>query len=293
MRKLDRFTPASGPRMQKRHDPDKRQTQAQTQEAGTKPTIPFRPRPSRGKTEFLPHAQLSRKYPGHLAGSKLLPVKGVALGKKNIVFADMTEVEVIARAQAGDVECFEALYARHRQRVFSQCLRMTGNQAQADDFTQEAFLQLFRKISSFRGESAFSTWLHRLSVNIVLMSFRKKGLVEVSLEQILDPQQEDGPTKNIGMRDKILHGTIDRITLEQALEDLPPGYRMIFVLHDIEGYEHNEIGQMLGCTVGNSKSQLHKARLRLRDFLLRGAKELLTSPPPKRVAENLVLAVTA
>lgn len=164
--------------------------------------------------------------------------------------------------------CFEALYARHRRRVFSLCLRMTANHAEAEDLTQEAFLQLYRKIASFRGESAFSTWLHRLSVNIVLMSFRKKGIAEVSLEEALEPQQqEEGPSRDVGMRDNVLHGSIDRLTLEKAIGELAPGYRITFVLHDIEGYEHNEIAEMLCCSIGTSKSQLHKARMKLRTLL--------------------------
>ena len=186
---------------------------------------------------------------------------------KAILLEGMTEAEVIRKAQEGNVRCFETLYARHKRRVFSLCLRMSGNYAQAEDFTQEAFLQLYRKITSFRGESAFSTWLHRLTVNIVLMHFRKKGLAEVSLEATLEPQQEDAAPKDIGSRDNVLHGAVDRISLEQALGELPPGYRIIFVLHDIEGYEHNEIAEMLGCSIGNSKSQLHKARMKLRTLL--------------------------
>jgi len=174
---------------------------------------------------------------------------------------------VIARAQQGDEECFAALYAQHSRRVFSLCLRMSGNYQQAEDFTQEAFLQLFRKIASFRGESAFSTWLHRLTVNIVLMQFRKKVLAEVSLDETLDNQQEDTPKRDIGKRDDALYGVIDRLNLHRAIIELPPGYRIIFVLHDVEGYEHNEIAEMLGCSIGNSKSQLHKARMKLRVLL--------------------------
>ena len=181
--------------------------------------------------------------------------------------AAMTEAEIIGKAQAGDVHSFEALYDRHKRRIFSLCLRMTRNYAQAEDFTQEAFLQLHRKIASFRGESAFSTWLHRLSLNIVLMHLRKKGLPEVSLEEVLEPQQDDSPRREIATKDNTLHGSIDRMVLEKALEDLPPGYRIIFILHDIEGYEHNEIGEILGCSIGNSKSQLHKARMKLRTLL--------------------------
>jgi RNA polymerase sigma-70 factor (ECF subfamily) len=191
------------------------------------------------------------------------------LKKSAILFEGMTEAEVIQKAQTGDVACFEALYARHKRRIFSLCLRMTGNFAQAEDFTQEAFLQLYRKIASFRGESAFSTWLHRLSVNVILMHWRKKGLSEVSLEETLEPQSEDGPKKDIGKRDDVLHGSVDRINLDRAIASLPPGYRIIFVLHDVEGYEHNEIAEMLGCSIGNSKSQLHKARMKLRTLLPR------------------------
>ena len=179
----------------------------------------------------------------------------------------LTEAEAIGRAQQGDAESFEALYALHKRRVYSLCLRMTGNTAEAEDLTQEAFLQLYRKIATFRGESAFSTWLHRLAVNVVLMHLRKKGLPEVSLEESLEPQQEDRPRKDFGTRDRMLSGSIDRVNLERAIESLPPGYRLIFVLHDVEGYEHNEIAGMMGCSIGNSKSQLHKARMKLRDLL--------------------------
>ena len=167
------------------------------------------------------------------------------------------------------MSCFEMIYSRHKRRVFSLCLRMTGNHAQAEDFTQEAFLQLYRKIGSFRGESAFSTWLHRLSVNVVLMHFRKKGIPEVSLQETLESQHEDSPIREFGKTDDVLCGSVERLTLELAIGELPPGYRMIFVLHDIEGYEHNEIAEMLGCSTGNSKSQLHKARMRLRSLLPR------------------------
>ena len=186
---------------------------------------------------------------------------------KKIPAPGITEAEAIARAKEGDAECFELLYGMHKRRVYSLTLRMTGNVAQAEDLTQEAFLQLYRKIGTFRGESAFSTWLHRLAVNVVLMHLRKKGLPEVSLEETMEPQQEDGPRRDLGSRDVVLAGSIDRINLERAIENLPPGYRIVFVLHDVEGYEHNEIAHMMGCSIGNSKSQLHKARMKLRDML--------------------------
>jgi RNA polymerase sigma-70 factor, ECF subfamily len=185
----------------------------------------------------------------------------------------LSEVELIERAKQGDAEAFEALYHLHKRRVYSLCLRMTANTAAAEDLTQEAFLQLFRKIGTFRGESAFSTWLHRMAVNVVLMQLRKKGLPVVPLDDTMDTEEE-APKKELGALDPSLAGSIDRLQLQRAVEDLPPGYRSIFVLHDVEGYEHNEIAEIVGCSVGNSKSQLHKARLKLRELLKtsRGAK---------------------
>lgn len=178
----------------------------------------------------------------------------------------LSEAEAIERVKQGDAEAFEALYNLHKRRVYSLCLRMTANTAEAEDLTQEAFLQLFRKIGTFRGESAFSTWLHRMAVNVVLMHLRKKGLPVVSLEETTEGE-EDAPKKDFGAEDVNLAGSIDRLRLQNAVERLPPGYRAIFVLHDVEGYEHNEIADLVGCSIGNSKSQLHKARMKLREFL--------------------------
>jgi RNA polymerase sigma-70 factor, ECF subfamily len=129
-------------------------------------------------------------------------------------------------------------------------------------------LQLYRKIGTFRGESAFSTWLHRLAVNVVLMKLRKKTLPETSLEETTDPEDESsGPKRELGGPDLLLTGSIDRVHLERAIEQLPPGYRQVFVLHDVQGFEHNEIARLMECSIGNSKSQLHKARMRLRELL--------------------------
>jgi RNA polymerase sigma-70 factor (ECF subfamily) len=145
---------------------------------------------------------------------------------------------------------------------------MVGNAAEAEDLAQEAFLQLHRKIATFRGDSAFSTWLHRLAINVVLMHLRRKGLSLVSLDEAMEPaSNNEGPGRSFGTPDLALTGAIDRLTLERAINHLPAGYRLIFVLHDIEGYEHNEIAAMLDCSIGNSKSQLHKARLKLRNAL--------------------------
>jgi RNA polymerase sigma-70 factor (ECF subfamily) len=179
---------------------------------------------------------------------------------------DWNEAELIERAKQGDAQAFQALYEKHKRRVYSLCLRMTANTAEAEDLAQEAFLQLYRKIGTFRGESAFSTWLHRLSVNVVLMHLRKKSLPVVSLEETAQGE-EDTPKKDFGAEDLALAGSIDRLQLQKAVDDLPPGYRTIFVLHDVEGYEHNEIATIVGCSIGNSKSQLHKARMKLRDLL--------------------------
>jgi len=181
---------------------------------------------------------------------------------------ELPEPDAIRLAQQGDAAAFERLYRLHNRQVYSLCLRMVSNTAEAEDLTQEAFLQLFRKIATFRGESAFSTWLHRLSVNVVLMKLRKKSGNETSLEEVTEPDEESGgPRRDFGAPDLRLSGSIDRVNLQRAVEQLPPGYKSVFVLHDVQGYEHNEIAGIMGCSIGNSKSQLHKARMRLRELL--------------------------
>jgi RNA polymerase sigma-70 factor, ECF subfamily len=179
---------------------------------------------------------------------------------------ELSESEAIERAKQGDADAFEALYDLHKRRVYSLCLRMTANAAEAEDLTQEAFLQLFRKIGTFRGESAFSTWLHRMAVNVVLMRLRKKNLPVVPLDDPLETEEESSK-KEPGAPDQKLAGSVDRMQIQRAVDALPPGYRTIFVLHDVQGYEHNEIANLVGCSIGNSKSQLHKARMKLRDLL--------------------------
>jgi RNA polymerase sigma-70 factor (ECF subfamily) len=179
-----------------------------------------------------------------------------------------SEAEAIQRAQSGDRLMFDYLYRLYSRRVFALCLRMVGNTTEAEDLTQEAFLLLLRKIHTFRGESAFSTWLHRLTVNLVLMHLRKKSLPVVSIEANPDPDENAGsPAINVGVPDLLLEGLIDRINLERCIEHLPVGYRTMFVLHDIEGYRHDEIARILGRSIGVSKSQLHRARKRLRSLL--------------------------
>ena len=166
-------------------------------------------------------------------------------------------------AGEGDMQAFELLYGRHHRRVYSLCLRMTQNPVEAEDLAQEAFIQLFRKIGSFRGDSAFTTWLHRLTVNQCLMHFRKKSVkLEKTTEEGETPVQIVRGTENPNSMP-----VLDRIALDNALKQLPNGYRTVFVLHDVEGHEHEEIAKILGVAVGTSKSQLHKARMKLRKIL--------------------------
>jgi len=189
----------------------------------------------------------------------------------------LTEALAIRRAQAGDGEAFNFLYEMHKRRVYSLCLRMMKDPTAAEDLAQDAFLQLFRKISSFRGDSAFTTWLHRMTVNTVLMHLRKKKLPSISLDEVMEPHDDDSPRMEFGSLDPSLAGAIDRVTLERVVAELPPGYKEFFILHDVEGFEHNEIADKLGCSVGNSKSQLHKARLKLRHLLKEEAKKRLAA----------------
>jgi len=179
-------------------------------------------------------------------------------------------VTTVRMAQQGDPAAFETLYQLHARRVYALCLRMVGDPVDAEDLAQEAFLQLFRKIQTFRGESAFSSWLHRLTANVVLMSFRKKRPLTTPLDEMMRVDEDNEvPRHEIGEPDLRLAGVCDRINLQAAIEQLPEGYRVMFLLHDVQGYEHNEIAQILDCSIGNSKSQLHKARKRLRELLRR------------------------
>jgi RNA polymerase sigma-70 factor (ECF subfamily) len=180
---------------------------------------------------------------------------------------EMREADAVTMARCGDAHAFECLYRLHSRRVYSLCLRMAGNPAEAEDLTQEAFLQLFRKVHTFRGDSRFSTWLHRLTVNVVLMSFRKKRHLETSLDATLDPDETAAPPIEFGVPDLRLNGMLDHVNLGKAIDQLPDGYKEIFILHDVQGYEHKEIAEILGCSIGNSKSQLFKARCRLRVLL--------------------------
>ena len=185
--------------------------------------------------------------------------------------AELPESEAIRRAQRGDAAAFERLYELHSARVYSLCLRMLGNPAEAEDLTQEAFLLVLRKINLFRGESAFSTWLHRLTVNLVLMRLRRKTPRETSLDEVDEPDSERRSyAAELASPDPQLAGSLDRLHLERALAKLRPFQKIVVELHDIQGYKHNEIAKMLDWTIGNSKSQLHRARIRLRKLLQEG-----------------------
>jgi RNA polymerase sigma-70 factor, ECF subfamily len=177
------------------------------------------------------------------------------------------ERNLVRRAQKGDEHAFATLFQLHKKRVYSVCLLMTKDVADAEDLTQEAFLQVFRAIGSFRGDAAFSTWLYRVAVNTVLMKLRRqKAKPVVSLDE---PVSHDSPSlaHDLGEKDSRLSGTVDRIALLRAMEELPEGCRKIFALHEIEGYQHHEIARLLRCSIGNSKSQLHKAKLKMRELM--------------------------
>jgi len=181
---------------------------------------------------------------------------------------NLTEHEALSRARQGDPVAFEFLYRRHNQRVYALCLRMVKNPSYAEDLTQDTFVAVLRGIREFRGQSAFSTWLHRVTRNTVLMRFRKRRLKETSLDEITDPEADTGHAPaEFGVSDARLENLAERMLLRNAVGQLSRGFRATLLLHDLHGYEHSEVAAMLGCATGTSKSQLHKARLRVRKML--------------------------
>src|SRR4051794_25272352 len=171
----------------------------------------------------------------------------------------------VARARSGDRGAFERVYRQHVNRVFSLCARMVSDRARAEELTQGVFVRAWEKLHLFRGESSFATWLHRLPVNVVLNARKVEGRQRSRYEE----NDEDA-----GM--DALHGVVgmplppgDMLDVEEAITKLPPGARRVFVLHDVEGYKHEEIAEMLGVTSGATKAQLHRARLLLREALNR------------------------
>jgi RNA polymerase sigma-70 factor (ECF subfamily) len=181
--------------------------------------------------------------------------------------ASRSKTDAVLRAQAGDQLAFSELYTQHKRRVLSICMRMVHDLALAEDLAQEAFLQLHRKLPTFRGDSAFTTWLHRLTVNIVLMHLRKRVLPLVSLDFLMTNVPEERAGHDFGARDLVQLGVVDRLAIDRAIDTLAPGYRNVFLLHDVHGLQHSEIATIRGCTLGTSKSQLHKARRALRGVL--------------------------
>ena len=185
------------------------------------------------------------------------------LGAAEIEKTGPTDFELAQASAAGDGDAFEQLYRRHYRRVYALSLRMLGDPTMAEDMTQEVFVNLFTKIGSFRGESQFTTWLHRMTVNQVLMYFRK-----ASTRSELTTDEGETPIQIVrGTENPNKMPVVDRIGLENAIKQLPLGYRTVFVLHDVEGYDHDEIARMLEISQGTSKSQLHKARLKLRGLI--------------------------
>jgi RNA polymerase sigma-70 factor (ECF subfamily) len=191
--------------------------------------------------------------------------------------SELPVADTVRRAQNGDNSAFERIYQSYSRRIYALCLRMVGNPAEAEDLTQEAFLLVFRKIQTFRGESAFPTWLHRVALNVVFMHQRKRKLPGASLgEKTKQDDKSYTQVKEVGNRDLALTGLIDRVNLERAVNQLPETCKMVFVLHDIQGYKHNEIAGIMDSSVATSKVRLHRARLRLRE-LLRESKDCLTA----------------
>jgi RNA polymerase sigma-70 factor (ECF subfamily) len=184
------------------------------------------------------------------------------------VLAELPEKETIDRAQRGDAFAFARIYQLHSAQVYGLCLRMVGNTAEAEDLAQETFLVVLRKIRTFRGESAFSTWLHRITINIVLMRLRRKTSLESPLEENEERESDrPGLREKFASTDLLLAGSLDRLNLERAMAQLSPFQKLVVSLHDIQGYKHTEIAKMLDWSIGNSKSRLHRARARLRALL--------------------------
>jgi RNA polymerase sigma-70 factor (ECF subfamily) len=201
-------------------------------------------------------------------------------GRDRSEMAGLPEREVIQRAQLGDAAAFECIYRLHSGRIYALCSRMLGNRTEAEDLTQEAFLGAFCKIQTFRGEAAFSTWLHRIAVNLVLMRLRKQASLESLPEKTGNPDVErSGPREELGGPDLQLAGTIDRVNLQRAMNQLAPRHKIVVELHDIQGYKHKEIAKIMDWSIGNSKAQLHRARRRLRELLHETLRLKWLTPP--------------
>jgi RNA polymerase sigma-70 factor (ECF subfamily) len=178
------------------------------------------------------------------------------------------EQALIERCRKGDLAAFDAIYRAHAGRLYSLACRMLGNPADAEDLLQDIFLAAYRKLDGFRGESALGTWLYRLATNLCLDHLRSRA---AKASQVTGALEDEPALADVGSR-RLAERTVQKMDLERALEQLPDGCRTAFVLHDVEGLEHREVAEMLGIAEGTSKSQVHKARLRLRTLLGRSAR---------------------
>lgn len=171
------------------------------------------------------------------------------------------DLALAERCRAGDVEAFEALYRDHASRLFGLTVRMLGNRTDAEDMLQDIFLTAHRKLPSYRGDARLGTWLFRLATNLCLDHLRSKA---ARMSQATSSLDDDGAAEPASPSPGPVVGTVQQIDLERAIAQLPPGCRAAFLLHDVEGFEHREVATMLGISEGTSKSQVHKARLKLR-----------------------------
>jgi len=175
-----------------------------------------------------------------------------------------TEKKVIGRARAGDLQAFGILYNNYSQNVYSRCLRLTKDPDAAEDLRQDVFIQAWKKISNFRGESRFGTWLHRVTTNIVFMHFRKK---KCRPEENQVSRVKDDPWSFEELFSSGPPQLDNRLLLAQAVSALRPGYRAVLMLHDVDGYKHKEIARILGIPPGTSKSNLYRAHRQIRSRL--------------------------
>lgn len=175
------------------------------------------------------------------------------------------DAALVARLKAGDASAYEALHRQHAPRLFNLAYRMLGSAADAEDAVQETFLLVFRKVGGFKGESSVGTWLYRLGMNLCIDRLRSRATGEARRTRPIDVDPIPTPSGDDEM-------VLTRLDLERAIAELPEGCRAAFLLHDVEGFDHREVGAILGVSDGTSKSQVHKARLRLREHLLRRAR---------------------
>ena len=200
------------------------------------------------------------------ATGELMILKGGGIRPQPGAVFDETKAQ--ARRQSVLATDMEEIYEQHRPRVFSWCLRITRNVEDAEDLTQDTFLLLCRKIKTYRGESAFSTWLYRLATNVALMRMRRKTLPQTPLDEILETHKGAiNPRQELKNSDRVLAASVVRVDLERMFDQMPSGYRKAFFLHDSEDYSHPEIAELTGWSIGTSKSQLHRARRQLRKLL--------------------------